>query len=117
MTDRMKEEIAYYLPHDPDPTLEPGEYYYLQYTMGKPRVIRVYALDILPVKDGTEYGCYQQRGGRLCWVDGGYGDMFRGIRMHDLYDNKEDCRDQTHMCCNWWEQLRKEQKAANDHSS
>jgi len=112
MTDRDREDIAYYLPHDRDPTLDTGEYYYLQYTMGKtgnPRVIRVYALDILPHKDGTEYGIYQYRRGRYHRIDAGYGDFSRGVRMGDLYDNKQDCRDQTHMGCHWWEELRKKQ--------
>ena len=116
MTDRQLADIKYYLPNDPDPTLEQGEYYYLQYTTGDPRVIRVFALDILPQKDGIEYGIYQRRGARLAWVDGGYDNRCRGVRMGDLYDNKADCKDQTHMACNWWESLRalqlKEREAA-----
>ena len=102
MTDRERDAIAYYLPHDADPSLECGEYYYLQYTRNNPRVIRVFALDILPVKDGTEYGIYQRHGGRLQWVDTGYGDHCRGCRMGDLYDNKDDCRDQTHGAVENW---------------
>ena len=35
MTDQMRDQIAYYLPHDPDPTLDIGEYYWLQYTNGQ----------------------------------------------------------------------------------
>lgn len=105
------DDISYYLPHDPDPTLDLNEYYWLQYTngaTGNPRVIRVYALDILPHKDGTEYGIYQMRGGRLQWVDVGYGDDTRGARMGDLYDNKQDCRDQTHGAVDWWPSLRED---------
>ena len=110
MTERDREEIEYYIPHEPDPTLEPGEYYYLQYTTGGERVIRVFALDILPHHDGTEYGIYQQRGGRLAWIDAGYGDPNRGVRMGDLYDNKEDCKAQTHCGAEWWPGLREIQK-------
>ena len=111
MTDHEREQIAYYLPHEADPGLDSGEYYYLQYTAGKERVIHVYALDILPLHDGTEYGIYQQRGGRLQWIDAGWGDSTRGVRMGDLYDNKEDCRAQTHGGVSWWPELREKQKA------
>ena len=112
MTDQIREQIAYYLPHDPDPTLDINEFYWLQYTngaTGNPRVIRVYALDILPHKNGTEYGIYQMRGGRLQWVDAGWGNNTRGTTMGDLYDNKQDCKDQTHGAVNWWQELRKAQ--------
>lgn len=113
MTDRTRDQIAYYLPHDPDPTLEENEYYYLQYTngaTGNPRVIRVYALDILPHKDGVEYGLYQMKGARLQRVDTGWGNPSRGAPMGDLYDNKQDCKDQTHGAVSWWQGLREEQK-------
>lgn len=81
MDARAQELIDYYLPHQPDPSLQLQEFYYLQYTAGTPRVIRVYALDILPCKDGYEYGIYQMRGGQLHWVDVGYESMVRGCRM------------------------------------
>ena len=119
MTDKMKEEIEHYLPHDPDPTLEPGEYYYLQSTQKGEQVIKVQVKCILPgaINGEMEYGIYQAWGTGLRWVDVGWGDPNRGCYFHQLYDNKEDCRDQTHMWCDWWEELRKEQKATNDHSS
>lgn len=119
MTERERQEIEAYLPGTPDPTLEAGEYYYLQSTTGGDRVIRVFALDVLPHKDGTEYGIYQQRGGRLVWVDdGGWGDPTRGARMHDLYDNKEDCRNRSHWFMDDWERLRaiqREEQHLADH--
>lgn len=111
MTDRERQMIETYLPHPRDPELEIGTYYYLQYTSSGERVIKVWPLDILPTKDGTEYGIYQQRGGQLQRIDAGYGDPLRGVHMHDLYDNKQDCRDQTHMCWDRWEELRKLQEA------
>lgn len=117
MTDRLREQIEYYLPHDPDPTLRDSEYYYLQYTngvTGNPRVIRVFALDILPHKDGIEYGIYQERGGRLFRVDAGWGDPFRGAPIGDLYDNKQDCKDQTHGAVNWPELRKAQKKEANN---
>ena len=111
MTDRQKQDIEYYLPGDPDKSLDDGEYYYLQNKTGTERVIRVFPLDVFPMKDGTQYGLYTKKGGRLCWVDTGWGDDHcHGVYMGDLYDNREDCKNQTHMGCYWWEQLRKIQK-------
>lgn len=34
----------------------------------------------------------------------------RGVRMGDLYDNKQDCKDQTHGAMHEWEALRKLQR-------
>lgn len=107
--ERTKQMIDYYLPNPPDPDLGDNEYYWLQEGMSS-RVIRVMALDIFPVRDGTEYGIYTKRGGRLVRLDAGYGDPFRGVRMHDLYDNKIDCRNREHSTCDEWEQLRKIQR-------
>ena len=107
MDERTARMIAEYLPNPPDPTLDVSEYYFLQNNTGRERVIRVYALDCFPHKDYVGYGCYQQRGGRLVHVDDGWGgDPFHGIYMHQLYDNKEDCRNQTHSWFDRWEQLR-----------
>lgn len=111
--DCTRQMIEYYLPNPPDPALPEGSYYWLQYTAGmtgKPRVLTVYPLDILPYRDGIEYGIFQKKGGRLQRVDAGYGDPYRGVRMHDLYDNKPDCMAQTHMMADNWEQLREIQK-------
>lgn len=103
--------IEAYLPNPPDETLEEGEYYFRQSTMGGERIIRVYPLDVLPHIDGTEYGLYQNRGGRLIWVDGcGLGDRGRGVRFGNLYDNKQDCRGNTHWFFDGWEELRRRQK-------
>lgn len=113
--ERTRRMIEAYLPHPRDASLEPGEYYYLRETLRGPRVIRVFALDILPHRDGTEYGLYQNRGGRLVWVDTrGDGDRSRGAHMYELYDNREDCRDRTHVCYDGWEDLRRIQEATPD---
>ena len=106
MDERTRRMIAEYIPHPRDPELDDGKYYYLHETMGGARVIRLYALDILPHREGVEYGIYQQRGGRLVRIDSGWGDPSRGVRMHDLYDNRDDCRDRTHYFLDSWEQLR-----------
>lgn len=97
-----RELAAVYLPHERDPELEPLEYYYLQPTMRGERVIKVEVREVLPTKDGTEYGIYQS--GRR--IDVGYGDGLRGVRMAALYDNKRDCKNQTHLMFDGWEALR-----------
>ena len=108
MDERIKRMIEAYIPHPRDPSLQPGEYYFQQETMRGPRIIRVFPLDILPLKDGTEYGIYQSRGCKLVRVDGrGDGDPFRGVHMWELYDNREDCMDRTHSMYDGWEELRK----------
>ena len=73
-------------------------------------MLKVYPLDVLPHDDHTEYGIYQYKGGRLTRLDAGYGNGYRGVRMGDLYDNKEDCRNQTHGWCDDWERLREIQQ-------
>lgn len=105
-TELMIEE---YLPHPPDPDRPEDAYYYLQNTSAGPRVLTVYIRDIMSVRHGNEYGIYQIRGGRYVRIDAGYGDPLRGVRMHDLYDNRQDCRDQTHRFCDTWESLRRTQ--------
>lgn len=116
MDDRTRRMIEAYIPHPRDPSLQEGEYFYCRETMGGPRIIRVFALDILPHKDGTEYGIYQSRGGRLMWVDTrGDGDPSRGVHMYELYDNKEDCRDRTHNVFDDWEWLREQQQKEAHH--
>lgn len=110
LTEREQQMIADYLPGDPDPTLRDGEYYYCQSTMGGERVIKVFPLDILPHREGVEYGIYQDKGGKLIWIDSGWGDRNRGVRFHDLYDNKDDCKNHTHFFLDEWEELRRRQK-------
>ncbi len=110
MTDREHQMIEEYLPNPPDPDLAHDEFYYLQSTMKGEQVIRVFALDILPHKDGTEYGIYQMRGSHLRRVDVGYGDPSRGCHRGELYDNRQDCKDRTHWWEDRWEELRELQR-------
>lgn len=111
MTEREALMIREYLPGKPDPTLQFGEYYFLQNN----RVIRVFALDVYCNRDGDTYGCYRQVGGRMVKVDDGWGGgPFHGVYKSQLYDNKEDCRNQTHSWCERWEELRElQRKEAN----
>ena len=117
MDKKTRDLIADIIPGEPDPTLEPGEYYYLQETMGGPRVLRVFALEILPHRDGTEYGIYTRRGVQLVRVDSGWGDPSRGVHMHDLYDNKDDCRARTHYFYDEWERIREIQREEANHEA
>lgn len=111
MDDRIRRMIEAYIPSPPDPTLDTGEYYYCRETAGGDRIIRVFALDILPHRDGVEYGIYQLRGLRMCRVDArGDGDRNRGVPMSALYDNYQDCKDQTHYMYDRWELLRERQR-------
>lgn len=113
MDERTRRMIEAYLPHPRDPVLRRDEYYYQQETTAGPRVIRVFVLSILPQKDDIEFGVYQERGGRLVWIDSrGDGDHNRGVRLCELYDNKEDCRDRTHLGFDGWEDLRRLQEDA-----
>lgn len=106
ISERDAQAIAAYIPSPPDPELDSNEFYYLQ----NGKTIRVFALDILPHDEGTEYGIYQRKGARLVRIDAGYGDPFRGVRMHDLYDNREDCKAQTHWFTDSWQRLRELQQ-------
>lgn len=115
MTDRERELCLFYIPGEPDGTLGAEEFYWLQPTLGGDRVIRVYALDVLPRHDGTEYGIYQKRSGDMVRIDAGYGDPFRGVPRSALYDNKADCKAQTHMLFDGWERLRQLQREEGTH--
>lgn len=112
MTDRERLMIQEYLPNPPDLTLGCEEFYYRQSTMKGEQVIKVQVINIFPgtLHGDMEYGIYQVFGNSLRWVDTGWGDRNRGCHRSELYDNKEDCRNQTHMWCENWEHLRKLQQ-------
>ena len=107
MDDRTRMMMETYLPHQRDKSLQNGEYYW-QAPNG--RVYRVLALDVLPTRDGIEYGLYREVGGRTLRVDAGYDDPFKGVSKAELYDNREDCRDATHTIFDGWEKLRELQE-------
>ena len=112
MDGRTRERINEYLPHPPDPELGFGEYYYRQSTMQGEKVIKVLVMSIFPgeLHQPTEHEIYQIRSDGLRWVDVGWGDRLRGAYMSQLYDNKEDCRNQTHPWVEDWENLRRIQR-------
>ncbi len=108
MDDRTRKMIEEYLQNPPDPELGFNEYYYRQSTMKGEQVIKVQVTAIFPGEKHhpQEYEIYQIRSDGLRWVDVGWGDRFRGALMSELYDNREDCRYQTHAWCENWEHLR-----------
>ena len=106
--DRTRQMIELYLPNPPDPELGFSEYYYRQSTMKGEQVIKVRVTSIFPGErhQPAEYEIFQVWGNGLRWVDVGWGDRCRGAFMSQLYDNKQDCRDQTHQWSEDWRRLR-----------
>lgn len=99
MTERQQKMIESYLPNARDESLEAGEYYYKR---DDGKVFKVYVTDIIPGDNGTLYGCrYSGTRQRVhtCYT-------WDGIPMRHLYDNKQDCRDDAHLLCDYWEELR-----------
>jgi hypothetical protein len=99
MTDRQRQKIESYLPHSRDESLEPFEYYY-QRDDGK--IFKVYISEICPLENGTGYRCRYSHNGNLVHTFGEYST----IRKRQLYDNKKDCADCSHLMFDNWEQLR-----------
>ena len=109
MTERQKQLIEYYLPNPRDPELGDDEYYVRD---GAGRVRKVYLRDIWLHDESTEYGVYEVGTGRR--IDAGYGNPFRGFRMGEIYDNREDCRNHEHDMFDGWEHLREIQSEEAD---
>ena len=102
MTEREKAMIEAYLPNPRDPELGDDEYYVLD-TAGKVR--RVYVSSICPCGEyDTTYGCNEVSTNRR--IDAGWGSWYTGFKRSNMYDNKIDCRNQTHFMYDNWEKLR-----------
>lgn len=107
LTEREKQLIDAYIPSPPDPSLEDGEYYILD---DYDRVQKVYINQINPghLNEGTVYGVrYSATGNRFG------GDDYGRTTMSRLYDNRDDCKAQTHIAADNWEYLRKKQQEEN----
>ena len=108
--ERLRLQIETYIPGEPDPDLEPMEYY-MQDSAG--RVIRVFANSI-----GWDDEGEIRRGARISNGNGVYNapgcitQLPSWYYVWALYDNEEDCRHQTHQLVNRWEWLRKIQQEA-----
>ncbi len=110
MTERERKMIEAYLQHPRDPELGEGEYYVLD---SANRVRKVYVTDIFcSTLHAETYGVREVSTGRR--IDTGIGDRFRGFELSQMYDNKQDCRDRTHLLYNGWEELRELQKESED---
>lgn len=107
MTEREAKMIAAYIPTPRDPDLPEDEYYILD-NYGKCQ--RVYISDINPDRYETKYGVRYSGSGRKFTNGWEYGKT----NLWELYDNKPDCRDQTHMGYNRWEDLRKLQEVEHE---
>ena len=111
MTERQKKMIETYIPSQPGPDLEFGEFYMAD---SADRVIRVrvvsvsYSIEDYEIRrvvtvGRTQRGVYNARGE--------YGRIPGWYYPRALYDNKQDCRNDTHYMYDEWEALRKIQKA------
>ena len=104
MTDRERELIAAYIPTPRDESLDDFEYY-VKDRGG--RIYKVYIADIYPhlTDDETHYSVFTDDGKRITdTTDDG------NFPMRHLYDNKQDCKDETHNFYSGWERLREIQK-------
>lgn len=104
MTEREKQLIEAYIPSPRDTTL--GEFqYYVKDSSG--RIQKVEITDIYSCADGeTLYRVVQADTRRQ--VKGWR--KYDGYAMSELYDNKQDCKDEIHIGYSCWEQLREIQQ-------
>ena len=114
MTDRQRKMIEAYLPGEPDPTLEFGEYFMLD---SADRVIRVRATEMAYYGRSDEEirRPVRPNGTGVFNAPGGVTGMDGWVFMSFLYDNKEDCKHNTHAWYHDWENLRllqQEERAA-----
>lgn len=101
MTDREKELIEAYIPSPRDHSLDWDEYF-AKDCAG--RVYKVHISGILPcggLEGENHYSVYTDGGKRITdfTEDGNF-------PKRRLYDNKQDCRDETHNFYGNWERLR-----------
>ncbi len=107
MTDREKELIAFYLPSPPDPTLDFMDFYMRDST---DRVIRVHATDIGMDDEGEYRRVWRSNGTGVFNAPGEVSRLPGWYYAWALYDNKQDCKDNTHCLYNRWEYLRELQQ-------
>lgn len=101
----MKEEtrkqlIEQYIPSPRDSDLEEGDYYVLS---ENGVVQKGWISDIAIDRNGNEiYRLRNKKGVVRCWAS----DALGYVRKHCLYDNKKDCKAETHFAYDDWEELR-----------
>lgn len=98
-----------YIPSKPDKTLDDMEYYVMDDYC---RVFRVRVTDIY----FTGQGINQRETFAVCTPSGRSvrtsmnDEFFGGYTISDMYDNRKDCKNQTHCGERNWEALREEQQ-------
>lgn len=100
MTEIEKELIETYIPHKRDKNLEEYEYYILT---ANDTVQKGVVRDIAFNARGEDLFClWNGRGVVRSWASNNMGY----VTKRHLYDNKQDCKDQTHFAYDDWEKLR-----------
>lgn len=100
----LEEKIASWLPSPRDPSLPECEYY-CEDQYGK--IQRGWITDIVPAaNDVTYYRLVNKRGQIHSSYGTGYCEGWFEFSM--LYDNKEDCRNHTHLWFDGWEEYRRQ---------
>lgn len=104
MTEKEKELIEYYIPNPRDESLEDDEYYVLT----ENETIRKGAVRELAINGNGEktFRLWNGRGIVHCWAR----DNMGYVTKRHMYDNKQDCKDQTHFSYDDWEDLREIQQ-------
>ena len=100
LTEREQELIETYIPHERDKNLDEDEYYVLtaNNTIQK-GVVRDLAFN---ARGDDLYRLWNKRGIVHCWAS----DNMGYVTKRHMYDNKQDCEDQTHFAYDDWEKLR-----------
>ena len=110
MTDRQRQMIEAYIPSPPDPELEFGEYYMKD---SAERVIRVRVVSVAYSMDDRDICEVRTVGAKQHAVLNAFGEYGRypgWYYRYALYDNRQDCRDDTHYIYDAWEDLRELQE-------
>lgn len=109
MTDREKQLIEAYIPSPRDEELGLMQYYVQD---SNNRVQKVEITSIFPDEDvGTTYLVVQANTRKRIkgWR------KYETFAKSDLYDNRQDCRDCTHPCYEYWERLREIQQKEDNY--
>lgn len=105
MTDYEKKLIEAYIPSPRDKTLQDDEFYVMDC---HDRVVKGSGYDLaFDLADGTEK--IRLINGRGV-IHSAMGDELDFVRINHLYDNKEDCKNQTHFAYPEWQKLRELQE-------
>lgn len=103
MTDRERQLIEAYIPHPRDASLDDFDYY-VKDVVG--RIFKVHIVGIYPhLDDDTHYSVYTDNGKRITDFTSD-----SNFPMRHMYDNKQNCKDETHNWFNNWEKLRELQR-------